>query len=63
MPKRDPTIELLPDAFKNDEDMELLDAIFDRVAAESRWSNRDVARAFCRIIHYIVGDRMPRDQD
>lgn len=49
-------ISLMPEAFLNKEDMELLDKVFDRIATESRWSNRDVARAVTKLIHYIVGD-------
>lgn len=53
----DYVLEQLPETFLNEDDMELLDRLFDRVAAESRWSNRDVAHAFCKLIHMIVGDR------
>lgn len=49
-------IMLLPEVFKNEDDMDMLDRLFDRVAAESRWSNRDVARAICKMLHYMVGD-------
>lgn len=49
-------ISLMPEAFLNEEDMKLLDKVFDRIATESRWSNKDVARAITRLIHYIVGN-------
>ena len=49
-------ISLMPEAFLNEEDMQLLDRVFDRIAMESRWSSRDVARAMARLMHYIVGD-------
>ena len=49
-------ISLMPEAFLNEEDMQLLDRVFDRVAMESRWSSRDVARAMAKLLHYIVGD-------
>lgn len=53
-------ISLLPEAFRNKDDIEMLERLFDRVAANSRWSNRDVARAVCKMLHYMVGDESRR---
>lgn len=49
-------ISLMPDVFLNEDDIQLFDRVFDRVAMESRWSSRDVARAMARLLHYIIGD-------
>lgn len=49
-------ISLMPDVFLNEDDIQLFDRVFDRVAMESRWSSRDVARAIARLLHYIIGD-------
>ena len=49
-------IDILPECFLNEKDIKRLDAIFDRAAANSRWSNEDVARAICRVLHLICGD-------
>lgn len=49
-------ISLLPQCFRNKDDIEMLERLFDRVAANSRWSNRDVARAVCKMLHYMVGN-------
>lgn len=49
-------ISLMPDVFLNEDDIQLFDMVFDRVAMESRWSSRDVARAIARLLHYIIGD-------
>lgn len=53
-------ISLLPQCFRNKDDIEMLERLFDRVAANSRWSNRDVARAVCKMLHYMVGDESRR---
>ncbi len=52
---KDP-LDLLPEQFVNKEDVEAFDKVFDRVATESRWSNKDVARAFVKMICYITND-------
>ena len=49
-------ISMLPDCFRTPETMQKLDQIIDIAAANSRWSNTDVARAVCRLLHLIVGD-------
>ncbi len=49
-------IEILPECFLNKKDVRRLDAIFDKAAANSRWSNEDVAWAICRVLHLICGD-------
>jgi len=49
-------IEVLPECFLNEDDVDRLDYIFDKAAAYSRWSNEDVAWAMCRLLHYICGD-------
>lgn len=49
-------LDVLPECFRNAEDAERLDYIFDKAAANSRWSNRDVAWAICKVLHLICGD-------
>lgn len=49
-------ISMLPECFREHETMNELDHVIDIAAANSRWSNRDVARAVCRLLHLIVGD-------
>lgn len=50
-------IEVLPECFVNEDDVNRLDYIFDKTAANSRWSNEDVAWAMCRLLHLICGDK------
>lgn len=44
----------LPIEFINEDDIAMLDRLFDRLATVSRWSNRDVADAVCKLIRYIT---------
>lgn len=53
----DPVLDLLPEAFRNEEDLAVIDKVCERVAMESRWTKTDVTHALCRMIHYVVGDR------
>ena len=53
---RDPYAEirvLIPECLVNKKDIDRLDAIIDRVAANSRRSNVDVARMVFRLLNYI----------
>lgn len=53
--RRDPIFPL-PGCFQSEDTMEKLDEIIDIAAANSRWSNKDVAMAVCKLLHLIVGD-------
>ena len=50
-------LEVMPECFLNNEDVERLDYIIDKTAANSRWDNMQVAWAIARLLHMIVGDR------
>lgn len=54
-------LDLMPEFLLNEEDVERLDTIIDKVAANSRWSNNQVAWAIARLLHLIVGDGKWRD--
>ena len=49
-------IGLLPECLRNEEDLEAIDTLIDKVAANSRWTNVMVASALCRLLHLICGD-------
>lgn len=53
-------IDVLPECFRNKEDAERLDYIFDKAAANGRWSNKDVAWAICRMLNLICGGQPPK---
>lgn len=46
-------MDMLPEFLRNEEDMATLDYVFDKVAAHTRWSNWDVAKAFCKLVGHI----------
>ena len=46
---------LLPDELKNEDDLENMDALIDKVASISKFSNREVATYLIKLIHWICG--------
>lgn len=46
---------LLPDTLKNDLDMEALDELIDKIAANSKYTNAEVCTFLFKLIHWMCG--------